>query len=647
MAAVRLLFLFLSLFLLPFSLSVPETEALLKFKASLTNTKALDSWVPNSAPCKSVPPWAGIMCNNGVMTGLHLAKMDLSGKIDIDALLEIPTLRTITLVNNQFSGPIPDFNRIGFLKALYLSFNSFSGEIPPDFFTKMGSLKRLWLSDNKFAGKIPDSLGKIPTLIELRLERNEFSGPIPLLEQKSLTMIDLSNNKLEGEIPQTMSRFGPNPFQGNPGLCGEVVNKQCVQPVPSAIDQDIEEDDLPVQSQPDTQQQESSSKLSPGWIVLAVIATLLLVVVLLKAKNRKRENQFARLSKEEDVVAVGTGPGLASVTGIGGRTTSSNRRSVHSSSQKGTGGSTRKGSQHGGKSSMGDLVVVNEEKGVFGLSDLMKAAAEVLGNGGLGSAYKALMGNGLAVVVKRVREMNKMSKDVFDAEIRRLAALKHPNILAPLAYHYRREEKLLVSEHVCNGSLLYTLHGDRGVAHAELDWPTRLKIIKGVARGMEFLHSKFATYQLPHGNLKSSNILLDSNYEPLLSDYAFYPLVNNTQAIQAMFAFKSPEAILYQQLSPKSDVYCLGIVILEVLTGKFPSQYLSNQKGGIDVVQWVRSAVSESREAELIDPEIAIASNSVAEMVKLLHVGAACTESEPEQRIDMKEAIRRIEEIHV
>lgn len=112
-----------------------------------------------------------------------------------------------------------------------------------------------------------------------------------------------------------------------------------------------------------------------------------------------------------------------------------------------------------------------------------------------------------------------------------------------------------------------------------------------------------------------------------------------------MFAFKSPEAILYQQVTPKCDVFCLGVVILEILTGKFPSQYLSNQKGGTDIVQWARSAVSDKRERELIDPEIADATNSLADMERLLHIGADCTESNLDQRMDMNEAIRRIEEI--
>ncbi|KAK2997360.1 hypothetical protein RJ639_025778 [Escallonia herrerae] len=189
--------------------------------------------------------------------------------------------------------------------------------------------------------------------------------------------------------------------------------------------------------------------------------------------------------------------------------------------------------------------------------------------------------------------------------------------------------------------------GDRGISHAELNWPSRLKVIQGIARGMDYLASEFSSYELPHGNLKSSNIFLASNFEPLLADYAFYPLINNTHAAQSIFAYKSPEAILHQHVSPKSDVYCFGIVILEILTGKFSSLYLNNQKGGTDIVQWVRSAVSENRESGLIDPEIAVARDSLGQIVRLLQIGAACTESEHDRRIDMREAIRRVEEIQV
>ncbi|KAI4355409.1 hypothetical protein L6164_004186 [Bauhinia variegata] len=122
-------------------------------------------------------------------------------------------------------------------------------------------------------------------------------------------------------------------------------------------------------------------------------------------------------------------------------------------------------------------------------------------------------------------------------------------------------------------------------------------------------------------------------------------MVNPANLTQALFAYKAPEAANFGKVSPKCDVYCLGVVTLEIITGKFPSQYVTNGKGGTDVVQWVASAISEGRESELLDPEIASCEESLSGMGQLLRIGAECTESNPEQRLDMTEAIKRIEEV--
>ena len=611
MAAVRFFFLTLFLVSLPYhSFSISEAEALLKLKQSFTNTQSLSSWVPNQNPCSS--RWVGVICFNNIISSLHLADLGLSGKIDIDSLLQIPTLRTISFVNNSFSGPIPEFNKLGALKALYLSSNQFSGPIPPDFFSHLASLKKAWLNNNKFSGNIPESLTGLRFLSELHLENNEFSGPVPEFKQ-DIKSFDMSNNKLQGAIPATMARFEAKAFAGNEELCGKPLDKEC-DPSLDSLAASAEEGQ------------------SSGWafkvITILIIATIVAVIFTLIKSKRPNDEDFSVSSREnnEDVIQVHV------------------PSSKHS--REGSKKESKRGSSRGG--GMGDLIMVNDEKGVFGLPDLMKAAAEVLGNGGLGSAYKAAMTNGLSVVVKRMREMNKVSRDIFDAEMRRFGRLRNRNILTPLAYHYRREEKLFVTEYMPKGSLLYVLHGDRGTSHAELNWPTRLKIVKGIARGLTFLYTEFSSEDLPHGNLKSSNILLTDNYEPLLSDFAFHPLINPNYAVQTMFAYKTPDYVMYQHVSQKTDVYCLGIIILEIITGKFPSQYHSNGKGGTDVVQWVFTAISERRESELIDPELTgNNADSINHMLQLLQIGAACTESNPEQRLNMKEAIRRIEELQV
>ena len=151
---------------------------------------------------------------------------------------------------------------------------------------------------------------------------------------------------------------------------------------------------------------------------------------------------------------------------------------------------------------------------------------------------------------------------------------------------------------------------------------------------------------MPDGNLKPSNVLLGPDNHPFLSDYGFCPIVS-IEGLEALFAYKTPEAVQHGKVSPKSDVYCLGIIILEILTAKFPSQYLSNGNGGSDVVQWVTSTFSEGKQAELLDPEISGCLNSLGSMENLLHIGAICTKNSPEQRLDIKEAIRMIKEIQV
>ncbi|KAK9060246.1 hypothetical protein SSX86_020950 [Deinandra increscens subsp. villosa] len=504
-----------------------------------------------SNPCDPNNVWVGVICSNDQISILDLSSLDLEGQPDLCVLESLDGLKVISIQNNSLVGPMPEINHLRFLKAFYAGSNWFSGVIPSDFFQTLGSLKRLWLQHNNFSGQIPISIAQLPNLKELHLEYNEFSGPIPaFMEPDIITTLDLSNNKLQGEIPKSLSNFDAKVFENNAELCGPTLSKDCN--VPSSP-----------QPEPSTR-----SKTTVLWIIMLVMAALMIFIIVAKT-----------LQVEED----------------------------------------RK-----------------------------RPFAEVLGNGGLGSAYKATLGNGVSVVVKRVREMNQMTKEVFDIEMKKLAKLRHQNILTPLAYHFRKEEKLLVSEYVSKGSLLYILHGERGnsrAAEIELNWDKRLKIIKGVARGMGFLHTEFASYPLPHGDLKSSNVLIGSDYEPLLSDYAFYPLLNNTPTVQCMFAFKSPEFILNQKVVQKSDVYCMGIVILELMTGKYPSQYCNNQKekGGTDVVQWVKSALAENRGKELIDPEI-LSEASVSEMEKILRIGSACTESEIDERIDLTEAIRRIEE---
>ncbi|PKA47061.1 putative inactive leucine-rich repeat receptor-like protein kinase [Apostasia shenzhenica] len=483
---------------------------------------------------------------------------------------------------------MPAFSRLQALKSIFLAGNSFSGDIPDNFFSGLSHLKKLWLSNNGFEGPIPSSLSKATNLMEIHLEGNHFAGAIPDLAIPSLTSLDVSSNKLSGPVSAGASS----------GSAGAAV----------------------------------------GLVLLVVLVAGGAMAV---ASKRQKRAGFETLGVEqataiEEEKREKKRSEAGGSVAAGGGSTKRGRRT----------GSSVKGSAGGGGGGAAELVMVNESKGVFGLQDLMRAAAEVMGNGGMGSAYKAVMANGVAVVVKRMKEMNRVGKETFEVEMRRLGRLNHPNVLPPLAYHYRKEEKLVISELVPKGSLLYILHGDRGADHAALNWPTRLKIIRGIARGMAYLHAELNSIDIPHGNLKSGNVLLADDFEPLLVDYGLLAFINPSHASQAMFAFKSPEILRDRHVSPKSDVYCLGIIVLELLSGKFPAQYLNNTKGGTDVVRWAGSVIAENQPASLLDPAITQGCKAeVPEMEGMVRVGAELIEADPDRRPDMKEAARRIEEV--
>ncbi|KFK41666.1 hypothetical protein AALP_AA2G157000 [Arabis alpina] len=610
--------------------SITEAESLLEFKKSLINAESLDSWTPDSEPCGDNQRWVGLLCNKNNVFGLQIEQMGLSGNIDVAPLISLPRLRTISIMNNSFSGEIPEFNRLTALKSIYLSGNRFSGNIPSDYFETMASLKKAWLSNNEFSGLIPVSLAtSLPNLMELRLENNQFLGIIPNFTQPTLVDVNLSNNKLTGEIPPGLSKFDVRFFEGNHGLCGTKLATTCTQPRNSTPKIEID----------GTMKDANKSKYYIAFGTLAVLFIIILISLVFRKKKKKRRRKKKSRASEHD----SSDDNQIQVTVEGSRTSGSKHSKSSSSSELTN------------RSITSDLVMVNKEKGVFGLPDLMKAAAHVLGNtgngtsrpssnGSVGSAYKAVIATGVAVVVKRITVMNQVSIEVFDKEIRTLGGLRHRNILTPLAYHFRRDEKLLVFEFVPNLSLLHRLHSDHG-EDFQLDWPSRFKIIQGIAKGMWYLHKELEFLTLPHGNLKSSNIFIGDDGEPLISEFGLQRLINPDARLQSLVAYRSPESDRdHGIVSSKSDVFSFGVVVLEILTGKFPSQYAGlNRAGGTDLVEWIGSAVERGGWMDLLHPTVvSAAGDDVAteeEIENVLRIGVRCTGEDPDRRPSMTEVI--------
>ncbi|XP_038897370.1 pollen receptor-like kinase 2 [Benincasa hispida] len=566
----------------------PEAEVLVKFKSSLSINAALDNWNVSINICDDDPKtrgkfWTGVTCKDGTLFGLRLENMSLSGVIDIDTLVNLPSLRSLSFMNNSFHGSMPPVKKLGALRALYLAYNKLSGTIPDDAFQDMRSLKTVRLEENDFKGQIPGSLSSLPALVELSLEGNRFEGKIPDFIPRDWKLFDLSNNQLEGAIPSGLANIDSNAFAGNNDLCGKPLSR-CKSP--------------------------------KKWYILTGVTVGIILLAIIVIRHRYRRRKALSLAAEEAHDKLGLAKAQYQ------EQTEENAK----------------------------LQFVRADRPIFDLEELLRAPAEVLGGGSFGSSYKALLSNGPPVVVKRLRPMRCVGFEEFHEHMKKLGSISHPNLLPPLAFYYRNEDKLLISEFMGNGNLADHLHGhaQRTPGNIGLDWPTRLRIIKGVGRGLVHLHRELPSLSLPHGHLKSSNILLNSSNEPLLTDFGLDPLVCQEQAHQFMAAYKSPEYIRHRRVSRKTDVWSLGILILELLTGKFPANYLRHGGGAAngDLAAWVKSAVREEWTAEVFDGDMMKGTkNEDGEMVRLLRIGMNCSEEEEDQRWGLKEAVEKIEEL--
>ncbi|KAG2313199.1 hypothetical protein Bca52824_024756 [Brassica carinata] len=581
--------------------SLTEAETLLKFKESLTNTKSLDSWTLDSEPCGGTQRWFGLLCKKNSVFGLKMEQMGLSGKIDVAPLIDLPGIRTISIMNNSFSGKIPEFNRLTALKSIYLSNNQFSGDIPSDYFARMLSLKKVWLSNNEFSGHIPLSLATtLPRLMELHLQNNQFTGIIPNFTQPGLADVNLSNNRLTGEIPPGLSRFNASNFAGNPDLCGGKLATTCTQPGISTASISVDGDT----------KDEYKSKYYIAFGTLGFLFILIIFFLFFQKKRRKRTSRPSEQDNTEDQ--------HIHVTVDGSRT-----------------GASRQSNPSSFRELTTDLVMVNKEKGVFNLEELLKSSAHVLetpngqpnntSGGSVGSAYKAVIAaSGVTVVVKRVTVMNEVSLGVFAQEIKNLGSLRHKNILTPLAYHSRRDEKLLVFEFIPNLSLLRRLRGGEG-EDSQLDWPSRLKIIRGIARGMRYLHRELAFLTLPHGNLKSSNVFIADDGEPLISEFGLQRLINPDAQPHSLAAYESRDGTV----SAKSDVFSFGAVLLEILTGNGGLDLA----GGANLAEWM----------DLLHPTVVTAARGDKmvwdEIENVLRIGVRCIGEDPDRRPSMIEVV--------
>ncbi|KAL1197723.1 Pollen receptor-like kinase 4 [Cardamine amara subsp. amara] len=597
-----------------------DADSLLKFKDTLANASVISSWDPSTAPCnRNSANWFGVLCFTGYVWGLQLEGMGLTGKLDLEPLTPIKNLRTLSFMNNDFIGAMPSVKKLVSLKSLYLSNNRFTGEIPADAFDGMRHLKKLLLANNAFRGKIPSSLATLPMLLEVRLNGNQFQGELPDFKQKDLKLASFENNDLEGPIPESLRGMDPGSFAGNKDLCDAPLSS-------CSGDSWFSSPDPPSSPEEKNNKNQSLFTISIVLIVIGILLMIIsLVVCVVHTRRRKRLSAYPSAGQER---------------------TNKYNYDQSADKEKAADSVTSYTSRRGAAPDQGKLLFLQDDIQRFDLQDLLRASAEVLGSGSFGASYKAGINNGKTLVVKRYKHMNNVGREEFHEHMRRLGRLNHPNLLPIVAYYYRREEKLLIAEFMPNRSLTSHLHANRSVDQPGLDWPTRLKIIQGVAKGLGYLFNELPTLTIPHGHLKSSNVVLNESFEPLLTDYALRPVMNSEQSHNLMISYKSPEYSLKGHITKKTDVWCLGVLILELLTGKFPENYLrQGYDANMSLVTWVSNMVKEKKTSDVFDKEMTGKKNCKAEMLSLLKIGLSCCEEDEERRMEMRDAVEKIERL--
>ncbi|KAL1564167.1 putative inactive receptor kinase [Salvia divinorum] len=577
--------------------------------------------------------WRGVKCAQGRVVRYAVNSLGLRGTVSPASLARLGQLRVLSIRNNSLSGPIPDFSTLVNLKTLFLDHNRFSGGFPLTILF-LHRLLILDLSRNNFTGSLPQNLTVLDRLGYLRLDSNRFSGEIPPLNQSTLELFNVSNNNLSGPIPvtPTLKKFRISSFTYNRNLCGEIINKPCrgypffnsssaaAAPPSSPLLQNAQsQQGITDISPPAEKRHHKIVGLILGLVTgtLLVLAAVLSLVALIRKRREEKEELEEMQSKiksnlgEED----GKPPSLLSLQPEA-------TNSETSESKKGKPPRMMKN---------GNLTFCSGEEELYTLELLMRASAELLGRGTIGTTYKAVMANQLIVSVKRLDACKTAitSGEAFEQHLECVGVLRHPNLVPLRAYFQAKQERLIIFDYHPNGSLFNLIHGSRSTVAKPLHWTSCLKIAEDVAQGLAYIHqaSKFI-----HGNLKSSNVLLGSDFEACVTDYCLAMLADTSVEDDPDFAgYRAPEIRKsVRKATAKSDVYAFGILLLELVSGNPPSQHPLLTPP--DLANWVRAMRDDDREDDM-------------RLLMLVEVASICSQTSPEQRPTMWQVLKMITNI--
>ncbi|KAH9625601.1 hypothetical protein KSS87_017076 [Heliosperma pusillum] len=601
-----------------------EAQSILHFqqKADINNKLHYNT---NISYCK----WEGVQCFNNKIIRFVVENQHLSGIFISNSLSQLDQLRVLSLKNNSMTGPIPDLSPLYNLKGLYLEYNRFTGSFPPSIKT-LHRVKTIDLSHNNFTAELPPWLVELNRLNCFRVEFNKFSGSIPLFNQTTLLVFNVSSNNLSGPIPVTPTflTFNPSSFSHNKGLCGQLVRRECRPGMPF-FDAPVAAPDSLVQaprlSTPLVRQSSGVEKrrVNKSAVILGFVTGVMVLIgsvicFAMAVRKRKRGDELVGTMESDYSAAINA----AAVMML----EEEREEKVKSAQQQLTAVKEVE--------KTGNLVFCGGETAVYTVEQLMRASAELLGRGTIGTTYKAVVDNSLIVCVKRIDggKMGGVGEDVFQRHMESVGALRHPNLVPLRCFFQAKDEKLLVYDYQPNGSLFSLIHGSKSARAKPLHWTSCLKIAEDVAQGLSYIHQ---AWRLVHGNLKSTNVLLGSDFEACITDYCLNVLTDQSllENDPNLIGYKAPETrVSNSEATPKSDVYAFGVLLLELLTGKPPSEHPGLTPK--DIARWVRAA------REVDDGGV-----DENRLIMLLEVAIACSAATPEHRPNMWQVLKMLQEI--
>ncbi|KAL2455250.1 putative leucine-rich repeat receptor-like serine/threonine-protein kinase [Forsythia ovata] len=302
----------------------------------------------------------------------------------------------------------------------------------------------------------------------------------------------------------------------------------------------------------------------------------------------------------------------------------------------------------GSKDTIGqDLKGLDLHTGSFSLRQIKAATnnfdpANKIGEGGFGPVYKGLLSDGTTIAVKQLSSKSKQGNREFVNEIGMISALQHPHLVKLHGCCIEGNQLLLVYEYMENNSLARALFGPKEY-QLKLDWPTRHKICIGIARGLAYLHEE-SRLKIVHRDIKATNVLLDKNFNPKISDFGLAKLdeEDNTHIstrIAGTFGYMAPEYAMRGYLTDKADVYSFGVVLLEIVVGRSNSSIRPKE---IPSIFLANSFKAKGKLMELVDPRLESNFNK-KEVIATINVALHCTNAEAAERPSMSAVVRILE----